>query len=318
MTLFMLVSVLFFILGRKNENNYFLCGIFLGCAMLTKYPGVLVLPVILIFTALYKPELFKLKKFHAIYVSAFAIFLPWIIWNVSIYGSFWSNLGLHKDTSFMGSFLSITQNKAFVLLIFLVVAGISFMAYKGYFAKAIQTVMKKKVVGFSLAGLILLLLFSLEGVRTGFLQSLFLNKLPPVSNMYPSVFAKEPWFFYLGQLLKMSPIFIFSYISIFFFNSKKDGDKLLLLSVFVILLFYIKWGNYQSRYILSAVPFLMILASRMFFWLWDGIATIKNKLASNSLRYITIGLLTYFIIKTILVDAKVASVLSLDGYFTYF
>ena len=116
----------------------------------------------------------------------------------------------------------------------------------------------------------------------------------------------------------MSPLFILSYFGIFFFNSKSKGDKLLLISVFVILLFYIKWGNYQSRYILPALPALAILAVRSFFCLWDTLPRVKNLFWQRLCRGSLISLLTYFVLKTIIVDIKLSAALLGQGYFTYF
>ncbi|OQX53334.1 MAG: hypothetical protein B5M48_03590, partial [Candidatus Omnitrophica bacterium 4484_213] len=249
LTLFMYLSLFFFILGWERNRYYILSGVFLGFAMLTKYPGALIAPILFIFAAMYKPELFRNKKFYLIFLIAFLIFLPWIIWNIRVYGSFWANLNLHGGWLSMRK-LFLEPGSVILLLLFVVFAGL--IAFKGYIARMVKKMQSKTFLNSVIGGVFLLFIFSLPNVHQGLAESFFLNKLPPVSNYFPNIFAKEPWFFYFGQLLKMSPLFILSYFGIFFFNSKSKGDKLLLISVFVILLFYIKWGNYQSRYILPA------------------------------------------------------------------
>jgi len=315
LSLFMCLSLLFFVHGWERSRYYILSGAFLGFAMLTKYPGVLIAPILLIFTALYKPKLFKEKNFYLIFLTAFIIFLPWIIWNIKVYGSFGANLSLYGGWSAVSKPFLNASNVIFLLLSGLLIAV---SAFKGYIAKIMQKIEGKKVFNIVAISSFLLFIFSLPNVRQGIAQSLLLNKLPPVSNHFPSIFAKEPWFFYLGQLLKMSPLFIFSYFGLFFFNSKDKGNKLLLLSVLVILAFYIKWGNYQSRYILSALPALAILGARSFFWLWDALPRLKNLFWQKLCRGSLISLLAYFVLKTIIVDIRLSSALLVDGYFTYF
>ena len=312
--IFMCLSLLFFVMGWKEEKYYPVSGIFLGLAMLTKYPGVLVAPIILTFSAIYKPELFRNKKFYMIFVTAFLLFLPWIIWNIDVYGNFLSNISIHSDRPFISKIVSLAKNPLIWLAGFAVIA----FSYKGYFAKAEKTVMNKRISGILAGALLLAFMFSLKGMQRSFMESFSLNALPPVSNMFPSIFGKEPWFFYFGQLLKMSPFYIFSYLGIFLINSKSDGDKLLLISVFFIFLFYIQWGNYQSRYILTAVPILALLGARTFFWLWDSVKNVKNLPLKRSLHYGLTFLLIYCMVKTIFVDVKVASMLLGQGYFTYF
>ena len=315
LAIFMYLCILFFIWGWKKENYYILCGILLGCAMLTKYPGVLCAPIILIFAVFFKPELFKKIKFYMIFLIAFLLFLPWIIWNINVYGNFLTGIGLHADLPFMKRCFFLIKRPVILLLPILI---LWLIAYKGYFLKLGKIIPNKKTMGLLIIGVFLVFLFSLKGIRQDLGEALLLNKLPPTSNLFPSIFAKEPWFFYIGQLLKMSPFFILAYLSFFFINSESDGDKLLLIAAFIILLFYIKWGNYQSRYILSAIPALMILASRTFFWLWDISAQIKNVFFEKSVKGTLIALMVYFFLKTIIVDMGVASVLLGKGYFTYF
>lgn len=315
LSLFMCLSLLFFVRGWERNRYYILSGAFLGFAMLTKYPGALIVPILLIFAALYKTELFKEKKFYLIFLTAFIVFLPWIIWNIKVYGSFGVNLNLYGGWSAISKPFLKASNIAFLLLSGLLIA---IAAFKGYIAKIVQKIEGKNVFNVIAISLFLVFIFSLPNVRQGIMQSFLLNKLPPVSNHFPSIFAKEPWFFYLGQLLKMSPLFILSYFGLFFFNSKSKGDKLLLISAFIIFAFYIKWGNYQSRYILSALPALAILGARSFFWLWDALPRLKNLLWQRLCRGSLISLLTYFVLKTIIVDIKLSSALLGEGYFTYF
>lgn len=80
-----------------------------------------------------------------------------------------------------------------------------------------------------------------------------------------------------------------------------------------ILAAFILLGNYQSRYILPAVPFLMILSARFQVWVYDVLSReIPNPEAAklNALRPVFkicfTAILFYFILKTLRVDGLIA------------
>ena len=152
-----------------------------------------------------------------------------------------------------------------------------------------------------------------------FIDSLMLDRIPIVTNFSLHRLTKPSWFFYLGRILQMSPLFILSYFGLYFLSSELKEDKLLLIAVFVTLLFYIYWGNYQSRHILSAIPALIILASRSFFWVWDKLGQVKKgPLSIEFLRSLLICLVSYFVLKTLVIDKNLGMAFLGEYHFTYF
>jgi len=319
MVLFIYLALLFFVLGWKKNEYYSLSGLALGLGMLTKYPAALIVPVILIFSAIYKPELFKNIRFYMIFIIASLIFMPWVIWNIAVYGSFLQNLTMHGNSILITKIFSLFKNPGFIILLLFSLFAFCFAASKEYFVKIGQLIKKKNRSVFLIATLLLISLFSIKYMRQAFVESFLLDKVPLVTTLCPSIFAKEPWFFYLGRILQMSPLFILSYLSLYFMGSKLKEDKLLLITVFVTLLFYIGWGNYQSRYILAAIPALMILASRSFFWVWDKLGQVKKgPLSIEFLRSLLICLVGYFALKTLIIGKNLGMAFLGDYYFTYF
>ncbi|MFC1667485.1 glycosyltransferase family 39 protein [Candidatus Omnitrophota bacterium] len=327
LTLFMYLSILFFILGWKNDKYYILSGVFLGFSLLTKYTGVLVAPIILIFAATYKPELFRNIKFYLIFIIAFLIFMPWIIWNIKVYGNFLSTIMFHKDTStdilnkdalFMDKLTLLIEKPHY--MIFLLLSGLAmyWVAFKGYIARIEQGIRRNEILSVAAVVLFLIFIFSLKDVKQGFIETILLNKLPPISQDYPNPFINEPWSFYIGHFLKMSPIFILSYLGLFFLNSRNEGDKLLLVAVLLIFLFCIIWKGNQSRYALSAIFALTILASRSFFWFWDALGRIREIFFRRLLKSMSICVIFYFFLKTAIVGIKLTTTFGGEGYFTYF
>ena len=82
--LFYALAVYFFYsLVKTRETKYwYVTGIFLGLALLSKYTAVLFVPCIFIYMLLdNKLYWFKSKHFYLMFVLAFAVFLPVVIWN---------------------------------------------------------------------------------------------------------------------------------------------------------------------------------------------------------------------------------------------
>jgi hypothetical protein len=126
-------------------------------------------------------------------------------------------------------------------------------------------------------------------------------------------FSSGPWHFYLTRLPELSPLYLFSYLSAIFIFGKNKGDRLLWLSCLWILGAFILLGNYQSRYILPAVPFLMILSARFQIWVYDRLSmessaseTARFNAFRPVLKIIFTGVVLYFMVKTLRVDGLIA------------
>ncbi|HRZ39620.1 MAG TPA: hypothetical protein P5246_01290, partial [Candidatus Omnitrophota bacterium] len=84
----------------------------------------------------------------------------------------------------------------------------------------------------------------------------------PMGTWYQGVFSQEPPKFYIGRLIEFCALYTFGIVSLLTFHQKTPKEEALVrLSAGIILVFFILWGNFQSRYILSAVPFVVLLTS---------------------------------------------------------
>ncbi|MFQ6092879.1 MAG: hypothetical protein ACE5OR_09385, partial [bacterium] len=117
----------------------------------------------------------------------------------------------------------------------------------------------------------------------------------------PGRFAGEPWYFYFKQLIGYSPLYIFAFLSLFLLRCKQKRDFLMILCSGGLLAFFILWGAFQCRYILPAIPFLIVLSARTQIFLHDWL---KRYLRSRSklLIWILFIILSYFYIKTVWTD----------------
>jgi len=124
---------------------------------------------------------------------------------------------------------------------------------------------------------------------------------------WSNLFSTEPWHFYLTRLSELSPVYLFSFLSIILLFGKDRGDRLMLVSSFWILGAFIVLGNYQSRYILPAVPFLIILSARFQILLYDKLSLKRlgtegssdHEFLKTTLKVVSIGIGLFFIIQTL-------------------
>ena len=298
LSFFMLLAIFLFVLGQKEKNCLPLSGISVGLAMLTKNPGILSLSIIILFVSLVERRLFKEKGFWILCFLAFLTFLPWIIWNRAVYGDIWGALisvhGVISDVRY--SFTNLLGHKGALILVFFG-AGLFFTARRNissFFAggPADQAEVKRQAI----AGAAGFLLFVSALIVVPFLREMAQEAFVWKKNVlvgWSNPFSGAPWHFYLTRLNELSPLYLFAFLSVFFILGQHKGDKLLLMSSFLILAAFIFLRNYQSRYILPAVPFLLILSARCQIWIFDRV------LSRRYLQILSGGVSLYFILKTL-------------------
>jgi hypothetical protein len=77
---------------------------------------------------------------------------------------------------------------------------------------------------------------------------------------------------------------------------------------------FILLGNYQSRYILPAVPFLIILSARWQIWVYNKLSPNQTAAGEASnlgayrmpLKIFFVGVVLYFVLKTLRADWLIA------------
>lgn len=314
----MLLSILLFALGQKKRYCFLLSGVSIGLAMLTKYPGILSLFIISSFAFFFDRPALKSKGFWTLCFLALLVFSPWIIWNWRVYGNLSDpfiaahSLLKHRENA-IHALSSI--HVGFLLAVLFLAGGLFVMRreIKQFFkaGSSDETISRqKKKWG---AGGIVIFVLALVFVPflRGMVKETFIWK-ETVFVSWWNPFKAEPKHFYLTRLSELSPLYIFSFLSFPFIAGNSKGDKLLVWSSLWILLAFTLLGNYQSRYILPVVPFLLILSARWQVWAYDKLSGAKASQVILTILLIVTSM--YFIIKTLKVDSLIA--LSSDfGYF---
>jgi hypothetical protein len=82
---FILLTILFTILGKERRKYYIWAGAALGLALLTKYTALFLIPVLFIYLLFTNRSVFRTKEFWVGAALAFFAFSPVIIYNLLLY-----------------------------------------------------------------------------------------------------------------------------------------------------------------------------------------------------------------------------------------
>jgi len=274
---FMLLAVFFFLRGIKYQDtlDYAGFGLAAGCALLTKYTGILTLLSAGLYCALFQRKLLRQKAVLLCFAFPLGLLSPWLIWNYGVYGrAFFSQiLDLHNLSTI--TVRSVSVSGFFVGILFLMIAGLMLKGnniqekFRGV-SPWLQNYKGRKSVVLGL-GLI---------VGGGILFPVFALNYRPATYWDPGHFSGESSFFYLKRLPEFSLFYCVSFLAFFFrLNTRyRKGPLIIKLFSGVILVFFSLWKNYQTRYVLAATPLLLILGAA----LW--VQVIQGALASPHVR----------------------------------
>jgi len=315
MSFFMLLAIYLFVCGRRQKHYLLLSGISIGLAMLTKYPGILPLFIIITHIVTAERRMIKQKDIWLLCLASFIVFLPWVIWNWKVYGNlFDAVISIHGLGNTIGHSVQSLMDHKLIFAFLLFVSGIGVWIRKKTNLKSSKSV---KVVGLSLCALVI--------IATPFLRGMFTEAFVWKGSLltgWSNPFSNEPWHFYLTRLSELSPVYLFSFLSIILLFGKDRGDRLLLVSSFWILGAFIVLGNYQSRYVLPAIPFLIILSARFQILMYDKLSlksvgiegSSNHEFLKGTLKVVLIVIGVYFTAKTLRTD----SLLAIGPDFGYF
>ena len=305
--LFFYLAILFFILAIEKDklNSYIMCGVFTGLAILSKYPGTLILPIIFSYLYLYKPEsLFKIKSYFLLLIPALML-IPWMIWNYSVYGdSFLTEMAVASYSKYKFIFIKILNPQALFSLVIALSVIIAVLLITRVKFKKSFLIFNYFIFALIFGGALFML--ASAGFRRSLVNMMDLFYLPQ-AGWQMGMFGDQPWYFYFMRLLELSPIYLFSFIGILFFLRQTQKAKLLSIIVIWVMAAFILLRNFQSRYILMAIPALSILASDTMIKIW---MKLKEKIKSEKILVFSqtflILLVMFFLLKTIIVDLKLA------------
>lgn len=288
----MLTALLFIIKAVKRDSAraYMIAGVLTGLAMLVKYPALLLFPAGLGTLLVFNPASIRSKRFLLWPAAAFAVFLPWLIWNHQVYGAGFITV----MTRLHGVRPLFIYNLAAAAV---VIAAVCLAAYK-----------LPEKIRFSLVAGALAWLFCLPYVSKT-LTAMFDISFIPSHGWISGMFSYEPRLFYIRRLIELSPFFFVSFLGMLLIAKPKHRSLFILIPALVTLVFYIFWGSYQSRYLLFASPLLMITASYVIISLRDRISGMVVPPSARAILYAALtATVMFFFVKTIYVDIGIALV----------
>ena len=260
---FMVLTLFFFVLALRKEKLYYFLpsGLSLGVAVLVKYPGILPLAAILLFVSIYRADLFKTRIFWLSFFGLpFVLLFPWGWWNLKVYGL--ASVARHAE---INAFLKNVFGPS-VPLIIILGAGVWYLLHKRFSAASAKNqryhpTTQRKKLGLWMRFLVLIMLavFFADSV----IASLRFEHIP-LCSWSMGYFKHHPWYFYISRLTEYSFLYFLGFAYLFTYHPSepthlRSGLRLFLL---VVVLFFSAWGNYQSRYILAAIPVLALFGIR--------------------------------------------------------
>jgi len=309
-TTFILLSGLFYVYSyRKKDGDwlfFLLTGLSIGCAALTKYPGAIALIVILLYTFISRYDLLKYPKWYIIPMAMILVLIHWIMWNFDIYGMefiFPSHDGF-EDT--LTGYRVLRKYIPFLLLICAIIIGIYFFYRKKIHERiTIPSILKNNYLWLAVVFFCAIVAVGVDQWKK-IIPALSLFYEPPTS-WRMGFFKDEPKYFYMKKLFEYFPVYLFGYISPFFISWKEREHKALpVLFAYLILIFFIFWGNFQSRYILPAIPWFLLLSAYAILFLNKKITLMENKKLRILLYSLLWGFTLFSIAKAIQVDVLLA------------
>ncbi|MCA9408850.1 MAG: glycosyltransferase family 39 protein [Candidatus Omnitrophica bacterium] len=273
LSFFILLSVTFFAYAIKSKKDIFflLSGIGCGLAALTKYPSILTTFAFILYAMAVQRGLLKKPMFLLSLVLPIILMIPWFLFMRS-----------SSQASFMDSLVRIHyKTPIFNGVPIIGIIGIALLIFFLWlFVIKEKTPELKKwpidPVRFRKKFLIVISIIFGFALWPQFFHSWQITFLP-YTTWRSGTFSGEPVTFYLGRLMEFGIIYIFAFLSFFLVNKEqKELADILRINTFVVLLFYIIWRNYQSRYILACLPFLILLGVDLLFRIYNQAGQLDN------------------------------------------
>ncbi len=311
-TFFALLAPLLYIFALKKPKFetlfYVLTGLAAGGAVLTKYTGGLAFISIFLYTLFFYPKKLSMPKWMLIPLCMFFVLIPWLKLNFDVYGFdflFASKKGfedMKHGQKVLAKFLPLFAMGGGALIVYFLFRK-KILDY-GRISAKIPVFLRNRYLWMGILWGVIIV--SIGSGWKKIIPALSLAYEPPTS-WRGGFFATEPWYFYLKKLFEYFPVYIWAYLSPFFLSFKKKSfGVMILINATLTAIFFIFWGNFQSRYILPAVPWLLILSAFGIFFVHDKISILENKTKRNVLYVCLWCLVAYAVAKAIQVDMLLA------------
>jgi len=290
---------------ENRDGFYFLSGFFSGIAVCTKYTGILATISIVIYAAIYQKQLFKNRKFLICLIIPFVLLFFWICWNFQVYGAsfFMDLLKVHGVDNSMIK----TPKFIFILGILLSISWIAKCFYsKIKYRSSVENLFEKsqnKIIRYILICIAVLFYMAVYQSVLRF----FIFKWSPRTSWLTGAYAYSLPIFYFEQLIEFSGFYILAFMGFFIRNTEEgQGAPIVRISALITIIFFIFWRSFQSRYILAALPFLLIMASQMIFVVTEKLMSFRNTFWVKGLCICFALFLFYAAIKTMRINLFVS------------
>jgi len=260
---------------------------------------------IVLFCALYRKGLFKNRIFQLSLVLPFIMSTPWLYWNYRIFGI--ASILEHDE-------LKIVYKKFLTHLpLAAVLIAAVFLLFRVWRRSKTNIGHDEKIIHHhkdqkwsQIVSILVPVGFFVFCIPNQFLHSLQFTYVPTHS-WAQGIFWNEPAVFYFGRLIEYSFIYVLSFYSVFMYRAEENNEApFIRLSAMVILIFFIVWGNFQSRYILSSLPFLIILGVQFGTHLYEVSSESKIRLIYYTGRIGLAILFLYAVLKASFLNAVVS------------
>ncbi|MCK5178338.1 MAG: glycosyltransferase family 39 protein, partial [Candidatus Omnitrophica bacterium] len=294
----MLMGVLFFVIGLKFDKSSFFIwsGLACGLATLTKYTGIFATVNIGLFAFAYRRELFRNRSFIIGLILPFALLLPWFYANYLVYGG-----------GFLFKQKSLHLNEHLYLVFFIlflslgILKGLSIYLRRFFVMEDDQQKLEKGVLTRKRIDMVLGITLAIV-VFKHIILSLNFNHLPRTS-WAGAVLRDSLFTFYVTQLLEYSFVYFFAFASFFIERKERLVEiSLLRYGALIVLIFFSIWKYFQCRYILFAIPLLVILAFELIFMIYEKIEKIDGFLPRLFLKSALLFPIIYGLGRTVMID----------------
>ncbi|MCA9403343.1 MAG: glycosyltransferase family 39 protein [Candidatus Omnitrophica bacterium] len=271
------------ITARRN-SDFIVAGIFSGLGALTKYTGAIGTVVLFVYALVLDRGLFRNKYFVVSLFLPLVMLLPWIAWNVRVYGTGYTPWQGHLMVN--SPHFAILLRTLLILLITGAVALYFYLRYRSLVSLDEEFMLKLRwVLGITTA----LALFP------AIIKSFNLTHLPAVGWSGAPFYGSSRGFYFV-RLLEWNLINFFALLAFFVPKSAwRPGEKLLRTGFMVVLAIFTVWGAFQSRYIIAAVPLGILIGANFLYEMWqktEALESLPARVAGRSAIIVIVFMIT--------------------------
>jgi len=269
LALFMFLGLAFFVLGQRRPVFFAASGVFCGLAVMTHYSGALAGAGILLYTMLYDRARTASAAFWALPALAAAVTLPWFVMNRAVYGpEFLLRMADAHGSGLNREMLAWTLAAAAAMTAVLVLTAVYQLGkparegFKLLTAAGRAASWLPAIAAAAIFGTLLVQGDLITAAAKGFGWTDLPDRYAAGKTIHTA-----PWGFYFLRLLELSPFYAAAFIGLVICLWKKTLAPSLVpfaVTALLILGWFTLYSEFETRYILPAVPFLAMLAGWVF------------------------------------------------------